>query len=174
MKDLERIRLNQKVLGLIGIATTKLNARVIAGMFNKKDKIPNSLEEIKKELKTNRIVICGALGFSYKTTTDGNAAEIARYLKARALLNITNVDGLYNKDPRRYKDARIIARINFTDFNKIVNKINYRTGQHFVLDQRAANVIKKSRIQTIILNGHKLKNLKDYLDGKKYTGTVIE
>jgi len=173
MQSLEREKLDNKSIGMIGIASTKLNARVVAGFFNKTGDIPNSLIEIKKALRKDNIVICGALGFKEGTTTDGNAAEIARYLNAKSMLNITNVDGLYDKDPSKYKTAKLIEKISFDDFYKIAMKIKYKAGQHFVLDQHASKIIKQSKINTVILNGKKIQNIENFLRGKRFRGTVI-
>ena len=173
LKSLEKVKLDELTIGLVGIATTKLNARVVAGFFNKKGNIPNSINEIRQALKKSNIVICGALGFRTGTTTDGNAAEIAKYFKARAILNITNVNGLYDSDPRKHKSARLIPRIGFNEFYMIARKVKYKAGQHFVLDQKAAGIIRKHRINTVILNGHNLNNLENFLSDKKFSGTII-
>ena len=50
----------------------------------------------------------------------------------------------------------------------------YKPGQHFVLDQSAARIIKKYNIKTTILNGKNLKNLENFLNSKEFIGTVIE
>ena len=173
LKSLEKVKLDETTIGLVGIATTKLNARVVAGFFNKKGNIPNSINEIKQALKKSNIVICGALGFRTGTTTDGNAAEIAKYFKARTILNITNVNGLYDRDPRKHKHARLIPRIGFKEFYEITKRIKYKAGQHFILDQKAAGIIKRYKIRTAIINGHKLNNLENFLSGKKFSGTII-
>ncbi len=174
MKSLEKVKLDERTIGLIGIATTKLNARVVAGFFNKQGEIPNSIKDIKYALRKSNIVICGALGFKTGTTTDGNAAEIARHLKASMILNITNVNGLYDRDPRKHSSARLIPRISFDNFYKLARKIKFKAGQHFVLDQKAAGLIRRYRIKTVILNGKHIPNLENFLNGKKFIGTVIE
>ena len=85
---------------------------------------------------------------------------------------MTNVKGLYNKDPRKYRDAKFIKEINFNDFYKMINKIKYEAGQHFVLDQNAAKIIKENKIKTVII-GRDLKNFENYLKGKEFIGTII-
>ena len=173
LKPIEKEHFDEKIYSLIGIATTKLNARLVAGFFNKKGKIPDSLKEVKNALKKDNVVICGALGFRSGMTSDGNAAELAEYLKAKLFINITDVRGLYNKDPKKYRNAKLIPKISFADFLKIANKIKYKAGQHFVLDQIAAKIIKRSKIKTFII-GESLKNFENCLKGKKFVGTRIE
>jgi uridylate kinase len=51
--------------------------------------------------------------------------------------------------------------------------MTYSPGQHFILDQHAAKIIKKHKVKTVIL-GKNLQNLKSYLQGKKFIGTVIQ
>jgi uridylate kinase len=85
---------------------------------------------------------------------------------------MTNVKGLYNKDPRKYKDAKFIKEISFDEFYKIANKLRYEAGQHFVLDQHAAKIIKENKIKTVII-GKDLKNFENYLKCKEFIGTII-
>ncbi len=169
---LRREKLNENVYSWVGIATTKLNARLIASYFKNIKKIPDSLKEVKNSLRRRNIVVCGALGFQPGMTSDGDAAQIARYLKADMFINVTNVKGLYDKDPKKYKNAKFILKISFDEFWDIAEHIRFEAGQHFVLDQYAADVIRKSKIKTIILSG--LKNLENCLKGKRFTGTVVE
>ena len=173
-KSLQKEHFNEKTYGLIGIAATKLNARVVSGFFNKTSQIPDSLNEVKKELKKSRVVICGALGYHPNMTSDGNAAELASYLKAKYFVNLTDVNGLYNKNPKNYKNAKLIKNISFNDFSKVAKKIKFKAGQHFVLDSKASNVIKKHKIKTVILNGKNIKNIKNFFNGKNYIGTLID
>ena len=173
IEPLVRDKADDKVYSLIGIATTKLNARLVNGLFGFGErKIPDSLVDVKNALRKHDIVVCGALGFKPDMTSDGDAAEIAEYLKADVFLNLTNVDGLFDKDPK-YKDAKLISMISFDDFYNIAKKIKFKAGQHFVLDFVAAEIIRKAKIKTIILNGRKLKNLENCLKEKKFVGTIV-
>ena len=174
INSLRKDNLNEDIYSLIGIATTKLNARLVNGFFNKiVVDLPDSLNEVKKSLEKNNIVIIGSLGFQPDMTSDGDAAQVAEYIKADLFLNLTNVNGLYNKDPKKFNDAKLVKNIQFDEFYKIAKKIGFKAGQHFVLDYRGAEIIKKANIKTIILNGINLKNLENVLKGKRFIGTVI-
>jgi len=173
MHALELEKATEKQLGLVGIMSTKLNARLVAGFFNHKYKIPETISQVKSLVKKKNPVICGSLGIKTGRTSDSNAAELARELKADLFINLTNVDGLYDKDPTKYKSAKFIPEVSFQEFYTRVKKIKFKAGQHFVLDQEAAKIIKQSKIKTIILNGKKLKNLENCLNNKKFKGTVI-
>lgn len=173
INGLKKEGLSQKMQSLIGIAVTRLNARFMSNFFknNASKVIPNSLKEIRNLLSKNKIVFAGGLRYQEDNTSDGTAAAIANYLNSE-FINMTNVKGLYNKDPKKYKDARFIKEISFDDFYKMINKIKYEAGQHFVLDQHAAKIIKENKIRTVIL-GRGLENFEDYLKNKEFVGTII-
>ena len=170
---LKKEHVDKDFYSLVGIMSTKLNARLVSGVFNLKKEIPDSLLEVKNQLNKNFIVVCGALGFQPNMTSDGDAAQIAEYLKADLFVNLTNVNGLFDKDPRKYKDAKLIKNLDYYSFSNIVNKIKYEAGQHFVLDQAAAKIITRGKIKTLIINGEKLENLNKYLHSKNFLGTLI-
>ena len=171
---LKKENIKEKLQCLIGIRVTRLNAWFMTNFFNgiSSKTIAKDLKDVKNLIAKNNIIFCGALRYEEKNTSDGTAAKIARYLNAE-FINLTNVNGLYTKDPKKFRDARFIPEISFNDFYNITKKIKYKAGQHFVLDQNAAEIIKKSKIKTIILNGNKLNNLKNYLEERKFIGTII-
>ena len=164
--------LHEKFSSLVGIESTKLNAALVAAYLSRFHILPDSLEEVEKELKDHGVVVCGALGFTPNMTSDGDAAQIAAYLEADIFINLTNVDGLYDKNPRE-RGARLIKKISFKNFKKIADKIKYSAGQHFVLDQVAAGILSKVKIKTFIINGRNLKNFMNVLKGKVFIGTMI-
>ena len=167
-------RLDSYYESIVGITTTKLNARLVGGFLELKCRIPDSLREVKEELFNHGVVVCGALGFQPEMTSDGDAAQIAAYLKAKYFLNLTDVNGLYDKDPKKFKNAKLVKKIDYSSFLNIVKKIKYEAGQHFVLDQSAAKIISKDKVCTVIINGKNLDNIFKFLSNKAYIGTLIE
>lgn len=158
----------------VGIAVTRLNARFMTYFFGKDANkgIPHDIKEVQNMLRKEDIVFCGALRYAPNQTSDSVAAKIAKNLGS-IFINLTNVSGLYTKNPLEFKDAKFIPEISWHDFNKRANAIKYKPGQHFVLDQTAAQIILQYKIKTYIL-GNNLKHLDNFLSGKKFTGTKIE
>ena len=101
-----------------------------------------------------------------------NQEKLANYLKSD-FINLTNVKGLYDKNPKKFRTAKFIPEISHKDFLKIAKKIEFKPGQHFVLDQKAAKIIKKYKIKTYIL-GQDLKQLDNVLKNKHFVGTLID
>lgn len=155
---------------IIGIAATRLNAKLVASFLGGcNDEIPTSIRGVKPLLGKYSIVVCG--GLKPGRTSDGSTAEIAEAVGAESFVNITNVDGLFDKDPRKYADAKLIPIISHSKFKDIMDKLEEKPGQHFIMDSTAAKIARDAGIKIVILKG--TENLENYLSGKKFTGTII-
>jgi uridylate kinase len=156
-----------------GISATRTNARFMSYFFNQDQKrgIPQKTSEVKNYIKKYDIVFCGALEYHPHQTSDSSSAQIANVFKSD-FINLTDVPGLHDKNPKEFKDAKFIPEISWEDFDKMVNKIKFKPGQHFVLDQKASGIIKKNKITTYIL-GKDMNQLDNLLNGKKFIGTKI-
>ncbi|MFH1311392.1 MAG: UMP kinase [Nanoarchaeota archaeon] len=174
IKGLEKAGILEHLQGLIGIASTRINARFMNYFFNQDSEkgIPHDVKDIKRILLKKNFVFCGALTYKIGATTDAQAAELAISFKS-PFINLTNVSGLHDKNPLKHKDAKLIPEISWKNFNKMANLIKFKPGQHFVLDQRASGIIMKNKIKTYIL-GEDLKQFENVLQNKKFKGTVIE
>jgi len=161
---------NEYVKDLIGLETTRLNAKLVASYVEKcNQEIPTHLEEVKDLLRTFNIVV--ASGFQPGSTSDGSAAVIADYLDAKLFINYTNVRGLYTKNPK-LKGAKFVPRISHEEFNEqYISKFNEKPGQHFILDSLAAKICRNANIKVAILTG--MRNLEKCLKNNKFTGTFV-
>jgi uridylate kinase len=80
-----------------------MNARFMSYFFNFDQKeIPHTIENVLEKLKKQSIVFCGALGYKKDQTSDSTAVEVAKKLNTK-FINITDVRGLYDKDPKNTK-----------------------------------------------------------------------
>lgn len=170
---LEKGGAKEKELSMAGIRVTRMNAIIMMELFGKEanDKLPMNMKEVKDNLHKNNVVICGALRYTQKSTSDGTAAKLAHYLGAE-FINMTNIKGLYSDNPKTNKNAKFIPYESWKDFDKRANAIKYHSGQHFVLDQKAATMIRKDKIRTYII-GSDTKNIDKILNSQKFTGTLI-
>jgi len=171
---LREVGVNETLQSFSGISATRMNARFMNYFFNQNPErgIPPTMELLKEYAKKYNVVFCGALEYKPNQTSDSTSAEIARKLKTD-FINLTDVAGLYNKNPKEFKDAKFISEISWKDFNNIANKLKFKPGQHFVLDQSAAKRIMENKIKTYIL-GKDMKQLDNLLNGKKFKGTTID
>lgn len=165
--------IDEKLQSFSGISATRMNARFMNYFFNINPEygIPHTLETVRNNIKKQDIVFCGALEYKPKQTSDSTATEIAKTFKID-FINLTNVQGLHDKNPKKFRNAKFIPEISWKDFDKMANKQKYRPGQHFVLDQTASKMIMKNKITTYIL-GKDLKQFDNLLYNKKFKGTII-
>lgn len=175
---LEKAGSSVRERNIIGIECTRLNALLLTTFLAKiaNPSIPVTTKEFLSFYKKFRIIVTGGgLEESHLgTTSDGTTAFITEKLKVKEFINLTNVNGVYNKDPKTHKDARLIKKLSYKEFEKLMDKIKEKPGQHFILDSYALKIIKKNKIRVAILNGRNLKNLNNYLNGKKFIGSVID
>ena len=170
---LREIGINETLQSMSGISATRTNARFMSYFFNQNPwkGIPQKMEEIRGYLKSQDIVFCGALEYKPHQTSDSTSAQIAEHFKA-VFVNLTDVSGLYTKNPKKFKDAKFIPEISWKNFNALANKMKYQPGQHFVLDQTAAKIIMQKKIITYII-GKDARQLDNLLNNRKFMGTKI-
>jgi uridylate kinase len=171
--DNEKIKKKEYLQSLLGISITRLNARLLTYFFGKdaNEGIPHDMNQVYNLLKKNDFVFCGALRYVKNQTSDSTSARLAEYFNTD-FINLTNVKGLYDKNPKKFKSARFIPEISHKDFYKMAKKIHYKPGQHFVLDKPAAKIIKKHNITAYIL-GEDMNNFDNLLNKKHFVGTCI-
>ncbi len=175
IKGIENEQLKQKEFFqcLLGISVTRLNARFMTYFFGRdaNQGMPHDMKDIENLLRVHDVVFCGGLRYGKNETSDSTAAKLARHFNTD-FINLTDTAGLYDKNPKRYKNAEFISEITPKEFYKIAKKLKYKPGQHFVLDQKAAKIIRKYNITTYLL-GPEMKNLDNLLNGRHFVGSVI-
>lgn len=158
----------------IGIHATRMNAHFIRTVFRKCahpriNKNPHGLEDF-YNFKEPILVAAGwRPGFS----TDYDAAVIAKYFGIRQIINISNINYVFDKDPKKYKDAKPIKSISWKNFRKMVGS-KWSPGLNMPFDPIASKLATESKLEVVIINGKKLNNLDNYLKGKSFVGTRIK
>ena len=171
---LKDVGINEKFQSMSGISATRMNARFMTYFFGKdaNSGIPHNMKQVKNLLRKNNIIFCGSLRYEPKETSDATSAKLANYFKTE-FINLTNVQGLHDKNPIEFKNAKFIPEISWKDFDKMASKQKFHPGQHFVLDQSASKIIMKNKITTYIL-GKDINQLDNLLNNRKFKGTIIK
>lgn len=161
---------NDKELDWMGIQATKINAFFVKTLFGRYAH-ESVFDNPTKKIKTGRRIIVGS-GWKPGWSTDLDSVLAARTYGAKMIINLTNVDYVYTKDPRKHRDAKVIREISWKRFRKLVgNKWSPRLNAPF--DPIAARMAEKRRIKVVIANGKNMKNLKNIIEDKKFKGTLI-
>ena len=90
----------------------------------------------------------------------------------KKIINLSNIDYVYDKDPRKYPDAVRIEKISWADFRTLLPS-EWDPGLSSPFDPIAAKEAEYLGIEVAIMNGKNIENLKNYLDGQEFLGTVI-
>ena len=163
-------KLSNRELDWIGIHATVLNAEFVRSLFG------NLAEEFIVRNPTQKIIfnkkILIAAGWKPGWSTDYDAVLLAKNLGAKMVINMSNVDYVYDKDPKKHKDAKKIEKISWKDYRKISGD-KWEAGLSMPFDPVAAKEAEKSKIKVAIM-GKDLGNFEKVLNGKEFRGTLIE
>lgn len=156
------------ILDMIGIKATGLNAQLMAGVFRDiadQRIIDNPI----KNIKTNKQVIFSG-GWKLQHSTDYVAIFLAANVGARRIINLTNVDGVYDiGEDGEFKT--LIHRIPWSDYMAIIPK-KWKPGLSSPFDPIASKEAQKKAIEVAVI-GQCLRNLELCLDGEPFKGTII-
>ncbi len=166
IKAARRFCSDERYLDKLGILATRLNAMLLASIF-KKD-IPETVE---RAAQMESPVIMG--GTTPGHSTDAVAAMLAKHVAANRLIIATDVDGIYDKDPKKYGDARKFDRIHIKELRRMAGEGWERAGESAVIDAIACKIIEDTGIETFVVNGKKLEQLENAIYGRKFNGTVV-
>jgi uridylate kinase len=114
-----------------------------------------------------------AAGWRPGWSTDYVATILAERFKSNTLINLSNINYAYDKDPKKFKNAKIIKTIDWKGFRKIVGN-RWSPGLNAPFDPIASALAQKIGLRVIITNGKDLENLENIFNQKKFTGTIIE
>ncbi|MBQ1822623.1 MAG: glutamate 5-kinase [Lachnospiraceae bacterium] len=103
------------------------------------------------------------------------SAVVAVLCKADRLIILSDIDGFYDRDPRLYKDAKLISRIENIDESvyELAGGAGSRRGTGGMRTKlQAADLATRSGIDTIVMNGQNTDGLYDLAEGRK-VGTLF-
>ena len=162
----------------IGMLATVMNAQIL-GEALKKNKVKNivlttypcknvkdyTAKSAYNYIKKGYVCVFGGGTGKPFYSTDTACALRAKDIKADAILFAKNgTNGVYNKDPQKYKDAKRFESLKFDDIIK--NKLE-------VIDLAAAIICKKNHIQGFVFDIAEKNSIKNSAD-LKVTGTIIK
>lgn len=167
--------LTEVELDELGIEVTRLHARLLAARIGPPcpARPPTSVAEAVHELRRASPVVLG--GTEPGHTTDGVAALLAVRLRAARVVNATDVDGVYDRDPRTDRRARRLERLAWPEFRALVAAgASGAAGQNFLFDRLGAETLARSGIPLWVVQGRDLANLEAAIAGRRFVGSRVE
>lgn len=174
IRVLKNFGLPNSICDLIGIEVSKLNAKLIASILGERcfANIPNSYDELLGIVMNsgNKIIVTG--GLQPGQSTNAVAVLLAETMKAETLIITTDVNGIYDKDPKMEPNAKFISEINITELMRILNTA-HQAGNYGLFDVLSLVLLKRLGIPAYVIDGHEPENILEIIRGK-HIGTLIK
>ncbi len=162
-------------LDFIGIMATHLNAAAFCfslggnGHLVKWNSLEGAGEDVRKNFGKGVVV---AAGYDVGTSTDYDAAYFAQTVEADLLVNATNIDGIYDSDPKTDKGAKKFNRMSHDQFIGIVKSNVQAPGEYRLFDMKAAKLIKKLGLKMVSIDGNDPEEILKAVSGG-HSGTEV-
>jgi uridylate kinase len=168
----KKLGLNEQAQDEIAISVS----RIFAQLFLKKlgeigcRTVPLTVEEAADCLREGKILVMG--GLKPGMTTDTVAALVAERINADLLVKGTDQDGVYNKDPKKHRDAVKLEHLSFDDLAEVFAESKHKAGIHQIIDPEAVKILKRKRMRLVVVNGFEPENVLAAVKGES-VGTVV-
>ena len=169
---------NEALCDTYGIDISRLNSRLMIAAL--KDlaypQVPCSLEDLSVALLLKKVAVLGGIQPGQSTTSV--ALQVGEFIKADEILILTDVDGIYDKDPNKFSDAKLIKRANYEDLKRLFidsdTKNQSAAGEYRIFDAVSLQILKRSDLKLRILSGKDLSSFKNYWSGNEaIKGTIV-
>lgn len=164
------VHLDPEDVDWLGIHATRLNGHLLRALFRDLA-IHRVVKDPTRPLKWNQPIMIAA-GWKPGWSTDYVAVRLAHKYGATRVLNLSNIEAVYDKDPNIYEDAVIIDRIKWKEFRKIVGN-TWSPGANAPFDPVASKLAHRWKMEVVITQGTNLQNVRAHLEGKRAQGTII-
>ncbi len=156
----------------MGIAATWLNAELLSYYFKgfTSPVLPKTVEELMQQMQHFDVGLSG--GFLPAVKTDEDAAIVADLFASPILINVTNVDGIYDKDPRKHQDAKKYSELSYREFYEVIFPLSLGAGSNAPFTLIAAKICERTNMQ-ITICPKEIDKIKQAIEGVN-VGTVIQ
>jgi uridylate kinase len=154
----------------IGIMATRLNAQLVKALFDGLCPQDVVTDPTAVSLFMGRVLV--AAGWKPGFSTDFDATLLAERFGASRVLNLSNIEKVYDDDPRKNPDAKPIDSISWAGFRAIVGD-DWSPGKNAPFDPIASRKASEMGLEVICASGKDLANLRRILAGEPFAGTVI-
>lgn len=168
--------MDRETADYVGMMATIMNSLVLKDMFNQIGcevynqsglyvSIIDKVDSVKarEELDKGKIIVFGGGTGKPFFSTDTGASLRAIDIGADMIIKLTNVDGVYDKDPNKYEDAKMYNRISYQEV--LDKKLS-------VMDMEAIEMCMKNKIKIVVMNINTKDGIKRVLQNEDI-GTIV-
>jgi len=168
-----RLGADETLCDEVAIDVTRIHAKLfVQGIGSKAyPLVVRNVEELRKATATHGIVVAG--GFWPGQSTFAVSAYCAETIRAERLIVATNVEGVYDKDPRHYSDAKVINYLTYEELRRIIGDGSQLPGEYRLIDVVGLSILERSRIRLQLVDGRDVGNIRRAIF-EGYAGTIVE
>ncbi len=163
--------LTREDLDWLGIHATKLNAHLVRTVF-RDIAHPYIIKHYEIIRRVSEPIVVAA-GWKPGWSTDYDAVLLCEDYGAKTVINLSNIKQVYDRDPHKHKDAAPYKTMTWDQLRALVGT-EWLPGMHAPFDPVAAKKAQELGIRAVVMSGDNFSNVENYLEGKEFTGTIIE
>lgn len=157
-------------LDWIGININCMHAEFLRILFGQVA-APAIVKDFSRPIPTDYpVVLVGADAPGH--SSDFDAVMVAKLMGAKRLVNLSNIDYVYDSDPNENPNAKKFEHLLWSDFRSLIPP-EWGPGLSSPFDPIAAQEAEALGLEVAIINGVHLEEFSNYLDNKPFVGTVI-
>jgi uridylate kinase len=170
-RDVLEHQLTADDLDWLGIHATRLNGHLLRTIF-RDIAHPIIIDDYSLIRKPTESIVIGA-GWKPGWSTDYDAVLVCEDYGAKTIINLSNINKICDKDPRKHTDAKSFDKLSWNELKKITGD-KWSPGMHVPFDPIAAKRAQELGLKVVLANGNNFENLEKYFKGEKFEGTIIE
>ena len=157
----------------LGITATRASAQLmITALQDIAYPVPIlSEEQVPSFSKKTKLVVAG--GFLPDQSTNAVAARIAELVDAQILINATDVDGVYNEDPKQFPHAQLLTVVTPTKLREVISSLSSEPGTYKLFDKRALDIVERAHVEVWFVNGQDPQNILQAIENQKIGTRLI-
>ena len=158
-------KLTREDLDWLGIHSTHLNAHLLRTIFQDIAN-PRVMQDYDRKLENWTEPVAIGAGWMPGCSTDYDAVIFARDHKAKLIINMSNIDYVFDKDPGKFSDAKPLKKITWEAMKKLVGD-KWIPGHNSPFDPIATELAKSLKLTIVIANGNNMENIKKIINGEE-------
>jgi uridylate kinase len=164
---------SETVCDEIAITVTRIHAKLFIQALGGAayPNVVENVQDLRGALVSRDIAVAG--GFWPGQSTFAVAAYCAETILAHKVILATNVEGIYDKDPRAYSDAKVIRQIKSKELSRLMEGSPQAAGEYRLVDRVGLSILERSNIKLAIIDARDPQKLRDALT-TGYAGTIVE
>lgn len=158
-------------LNWLGVHATRFNAHLLRTIFHD-IAYPRVIVRYdhRPDIKDEKVVICAA--WLPGASTDFDMVSLAKLLNIKRAITLLNTKGIFDKDPTKHSKVKVLPKISWSDYREMIGDW-WDPKRDVPFDPFASKLAEDYGMKVCFLDGKYIKNLKNVLDNKSFTGTVV-